>query len=229
MAGRRSVTAAAALLLSLAGAACAAPAGDGDVVPAGPQAGPPTSTATTADVTPPDPEPDGTRSALADRVQPLGSARYDPAEHQAPTRLVTGLSLPSIDVVGAPVEAVGVAPDGEMEIPPADRVGWYRFGAAPGQPGSAVLAAHVAFDGVDGVFRRLDRLAPGDEVVVAFDDGSDERYRVTELVTFDKQALPDDLFSRHVPERLVLITCGGEFNPSLRSYESNVVAFAAPA
>lgn len=223
------MTAAAALLLSLAGAACAAPAGDRDV-PAGPQAGPPTSTATTADIAPPtDPDRDGGRSPLADRVQPLGSARYDAAEHRAPTRLVTGLSLPTIDVVGAPVEPVGVEPDGEMEIPPADRVGWYRFGAAPGEPGSAVLAAHVAFDGVDGVFRHLDRLAPGDEVVVAFDDGADERYRVTELVTFDKQALPDDLFSRQVPERLVLITCGGEFNPSLRSYERNVVAFATPA
>lgn len=223
------MTAAAALLLSLAGAACAAPAGDRDA-PAGPQAGPPTSTATTADIAPPtDPDRDGGRSPLADRVQPLGSARYDAAEHRAPTRLVTGLSLPTIDVVGAPVEPVGVEPDGEMEIPPADRVGWYRFGAAPGEPGSAVLAAHVAFDGVDGVFRHLDRLAPGDEVVVAFDDGADERYRVTELVTFDKQALPDDLFSRQVPERLVLITCGGEFNPSLRSYERNVVAFATPA
>lgn len=222
--------AAALLLLSLAGAACAAPAGDRDV-PAGPQAGPPTSTAATADAALPadaGPEPNGGRSPLADRVQPLGSARYDQAAHRAATRRVTGLSLPSIGVVDAPVEPVGVEPDGEMEIPPAEVVGWYRFGAAPGEPGSAVLAAHVAYDGVDGVFRYLDRLARGDEVVVAFGDGSDERYVVTDLVTFDKQALPDDLFSRQVPERLVLITCGGEFNPSLRSYERNVVAYAAP-
>jgi len=223
------VTAAAPLLLSLAGVACGAPAGDRDV-PAGPQAGPPPSSATTAEAAPPAaPERDGGRSPLADRVQPLDSARYDPAEHQAPTRQVTGLSLPAIDVDGAPVDAVGVEPNGEMEIPPADEVGWYRFGASPGEPGSAVLAAHVAYDGVDGVFRHLDRLAPGDEVVVGFDDGSTERYLVTDVVTFDKRALPDDLFSRQVPERLVLITCGGEFNPSLRSYESNVVAFAAPA
>lgn len=213
------------LLLLLAGVACGAPAGDGaseDGVVASPTA--PTTTAPETSV--PEPRP---TSDLAERVQPLDSARYDPDEHRAATRTVTGLSLPAIGVEGAPVEPVGVEPNGEMEIPPADEVGWYRFGASPGEPGSAVLAAHIAYDGVDGVFRRLDRLAAGDEVAVAFDDGSREAYLVTEVVTFDKDELPDDLFARDVPERLVLITCGGEFNPELRSYERNVVAYAVPA
>ncbi len=221
---RRSVTAVAALLLLLVGVACGAPAGDGasDGETVEPAAAPTTAPATTV----PGPRP---TSDLADRVEPLDSARYDPAEHEAATRTVTGLSLPVIGVDGAPVEPVGVEPNGEMEIPPAEEVGWYRFGAAPGESGSAVLAAHIAYDGIDGVFRYLDRLGAGDEVAVSFDDGSSERYRVTEVVTFDKEALPDDLFARDVPERLVLITCGGEFNPALRSYESNVVAYAVPA
>ena len=219
------MTAVAALLLLLAGVACGAPAGDG--ASGGAAVAPTAAPTTTAPETAaPAPRP---TSELADRVEPLGSARYDPDEHQAATRTVTGLSLPVIGVEDAPVEPVGVEPNGEMEIPPADEVGWYRFGASPGEPGSAVLAAHIAYDGVDGVFRRLDRLAAGDEVAVSFDDGSREAYRVTEVVTFDKDALPDDLFARDVPERLVLITCGGEFNPELRSYESNVVAYAVPA
>jgi LPXTG-site transpeptidase (sortase) family protein len=226
VARRRSVRAAAVLLL-LAGVACGAPAGDGpDQVGTG---APPSTTTSIAEPVP-DPEAPGRgTSELAELVQPLGSARYDPAEHEEPSRTVTGLSVPAVGVQDAPVEPVGVEPNGEMEIPPADEVGWYRFGAAPGEPGSAVLAAHVAYDGVDGVFRDLDRVSAGDDVTVAFDDGSSERYRVTEVVTFDKEALPEDLFARDVPERLVLITCGGEFNPSLRSYESNVVAYAVPA
>lgn len=225
MVRRRSVTAVAALLLLLAGVACGAPAGDGaseDAVVGSPG----TPTTTTTDTSVPEPRP---TSDLAERVQPLDSARYDPDEHQAPTRTVTGLSLPAMGVEDAPVEPVGVEPNGEMEIPPADEVGWYRFGASPGEPGSAVLAAHIAYDGVDGVFRRLDRLGAGHEVVVSFDEGSREDYLVTEVVTFDKDELPDDLFARDVAERLVLITCGGEFNPELRSYESNVVAYAVPA
>lgn len=214
------------MLLSLAGVACGAPAGDGP--DQGGAGAPPPTTSGVEATAGPDVGDRGT-SELADLVQPLGSARYDPADHEAPTRTVAGLSLPAIGIEGAPVEPVGVEPNGEMEIPPADEVGWYRFGAAPGEPGSAVLAAHVAYDGVDGVFRDLDRLSAGDEVTVSFDDGSAETYRVTEVVTFDKEALPEDLFARGVPERLVLITCGGEFNPSLRSYESNVVAYAEPA
>lgn len=217
--------AAALLLLLLAGVAGGAPAGDGAsegavvTSTAAPTTAPPGTSA-------PEPRP---TSDLAEQVQPLDSARYDPDEHQAASRTVTGVSLPAVGVDGAPVRPVGVEPNGEMEIPPADEVGWYRFGAAPGDPGSAVLAAHIAYDGVDGVFRRLDRLGTGDEVVVSFDDGSDERYVVTGTATYDKDALPDDLFSRAVPERLVLITCGGDFNPELRSYERNVVAYAAPA
>lgn len=223
------MTASAALLslLLLVGVACGAPAGDG----AG-EAGVPT-VAPPSEPPPSEPAPPATTSRptseLADRVRPLDSARYDPAEHAAPARTVTGLSLPALGVEVAPVEPVGVEPNGEMEIPPADEVGWYRFGAAPGEAGSAVLAAHVAYDGVDGVFRDLDRLDAGDEVAVTFDDGTTASYRVTEVVTHAKDALPDDLFARRGPERLVLITCGGDFNPSLRSYEDNVVATAVPA
>lgn len=221
--GRRRLLAAAPLAVVLVVGACGAPAGDGSGATA-------TTVAPDPQAAVGEPAPPTTlgRSPLADQVAEVGSARYDPAEHAAPTTVVSRLSVPAVGVEDAPVRPVGVEPSGEMEIPPADEVGWYRFGAAPGE-GSAVLAAHIAYDGVDGVFRRLDRAEPGDEVVVGFDDGSERRYVVTELVTYDKDELPDDVFDPQGPDRLVLITCGGAFNPSLRSYESNVVAYAAPA
>jgi LPXTG-site transpeptidase (sortase) family protein len=217
---RRELLAAASLIVVLAVGACSAPAGDG------PGAAVTTTTAAPTTTSAPDSDP-GARSPLADRVERLGSATYDPAEHEAPARSPSGLSVPAIGVEAAVVRPVGVEPSGEMEIPPAEEVGWYRFGAAPGE-GSAVLAAHIAYDGVDGVFRRLDRLAPGDEVTVRFDDGAELTYRVRELATYDKDELPDAVFDRGGPDQLVLITCGGDFNPTLRSYESNVVAYADP-
>jgi hypothetical protein len=39
----------------------------------------------------------------------------------------------------------------------------------------------------------------------------------------------DALFQRTGPPRLVLLTCGGEFQPELRSYADNVVVVAEPA
>jgi LPXTG-site transpeptidase (sortase) family protein len=220
---RRELLAAASLIVVLAVGACSAQAGDGPGASA--------TTAPTTTIASPSPTTpvvgDGPRSPLADRVETVGSAAYDPTEHQAPARTPAGLSVTSIGIVDAPVRPVGVEPNGEMEIPPADEVGWYRFGAAPGE-GSAVLAAHIAYDGVDGVFRRLDRLAPGDEVTVRFDDGAELTYRVRELATYDKDELPDAVFDRGGPDQLVIITCSGDFNPTLRSYESNVVAYADP-
>ena len=45
-----------------------------------------------------------------------------------------GLRIPSLGI-DAPVRAVGVDADGEMEVPAATDVGWYRFGPAPGARG----------------------------------------------------------------------------------------------
>lgn len=225
---RRTALGAASALLLLAGVACGAPAsedaGTSDL------GSPETTDAPASTTSAPDPQDGGPRptSGLAAEIEALGSSRYEPDDHRVDERRPVDLAIPALGVAGAPVRAVGVEPNGDMEIPPADEVGWYRFGAAPGQPGSAVLAAHIAYDGVDGVFRYLDRLRPGDEVVVGVDDGTTARFRVTELATYRKEALPDEVFSREGPPRLVLITCGGSFNPSLRSYDSNVVAYAEP-
>jgi len=139
------------------------------------------------------------------------------------------LSLPSIGVDNANINSVGIEANGELEIPSTVDVGWYQFGAGvDGGEGSAVLAAHIAYNGVDGVFRRLDQIEVGDTAFVEA-DGRTLEYTVTNVRLYDKQALPEDIFRETGDEQLVLITCGGSFNPELRSYESNVVVTAVPA
>jgi LPXTG-site transpeptidase (sortase) family protein len=138
------------------------------------------------------------------------------------------LSLPSIDVDGANINSVGLEASGELEVPSTVDVGWYRFGAGVnGGEGSAVLAAHIAYNGLDGVFRRLDEIQVGDSAFIET-DGRTLEYRVTNVRLYDKEALPADLFRETGEEQLVLITCGGSFNPDLLSYESNVVVTAVP-
>ena len=88
-----------------------------------------------------------------------------------------GLRIPSLGI-DAPVLPVGVDAHGEMEVPAATDVGWYRFGPAPGAEGSAVLAAHVDYDGRRGVFFELRRLEPGARLDVTFADGSVQVYEV---------------------------------------------------
>ncbi|NND02633.1 MAG: class F sortase [Acidimicrobiia bacterium] len=142
-----------------------------------------------------------------------------------------GLTIRGIDV-DAPVKPFGVdRRSGEMDVPTNVRdVAWYRFGPSPGQAGSAVLAAHVDLSSQGaGVFFNLRDLEPGEIVEVAYEDGSRQPFRVEARVRYDKAEIPlDVIFATDGPPVLTLITCGGGFNPSIESYDSNVVVYAYP-
>ncbi len=61
-------------------------------------------------------------------------------------------------------------------------------------------------------------------------DGVAASYRVTGRHFYSKaDGLPAELFPLGGRPRLVLITCGGEFDQATGSYEENVVVAADPA
>ncbi len=182
-----------------------------------------------AGVTAPPPEPGagGAFDLSAVRaLPPAGSGTGAAPETADPV----GLAIPSLRVDGAPVVPVGLDAAGGLQIPGTHEVGWYRFGARPGAgAGSIVLAGHVAYDGVDGVFRHLASLEPGDRATVTSGDGRQLVYEVDRVAVHLKADLPiDDLFNPSSPERLVLITCGGAFDPEVGHYASNIVVIAIP-
>ena len=127
------------------------------------------------------------------------------------------------------IRAVGIEEDGALEVPDETEVGWYEYGSAPGLPGSTVLAAHVSWNGTIGPFHQLGSLTPGDGVDVVLSDGSTRRYEVTERTMYAKDALPADrIWTADGDETLVMITCGGSFNPDIRRYRHNIVVYAVP-
>jgi len=173
--------------------------------------------------------PTSSPSPLAELTKPLESAIYDPTRLFDESINPVGLRIGGIDV-DSPVVPVGVLDNGEMEIPGAAEVGWYRYGPSPGESGSAVLAAHIAYNGRNGVFRQLDRMQVGDTFEVVYDDGSVSKFVVAELAQYSKTELPfDRVFAKEGDAELVLITCGGTFNESLRSYDDNFVVYAMPS
>ncbi len=114
-------------------------------------------------------------------------------------------------------------------VPPDDvtRAGWFADGAVPGDVGPAVVAGHV--DSVDGpaVFSRLRELAPGHEVLVDRADGTTARFAVTGVGRYPKSDFPTEAVYGPTPRaELRLVTCGGEFDRSARSYLDNVVVTA---
>ena len=197
-----------ALVLLLVIAACGGTATQASDVPAGNDR--PDLVTTTSTTAAPDDrdeiaDDESGVSDLADRTRPLGSALLQPPSEPLPVPV--GLVIDSIGIASAPVIDVGVEPNGEMEIPGASQVGWYRFGPTPD----------------------LDDIEVGAIVEINYDDGSAKRFRVTETAQYAKDELPvDRIFAKDGAPELTLITCGGDFNRSLRSYSDNVVAYAVP-
>ncbi|MGK5111589.1 MULTISPECIES: class F sortase [unclassified Geodermatophilus] len=170
--------------------------------------------------------PSPATSAAAPAVATRDAAPVAVAQVPAPLRL----AVPALGI-DAPVDPVGVRSDGAMDLP-ADigRVGWYRFGPAPGAAGSTVLAGHVddREQGL-GVLAGLRRIEAGTEVAVTDAAGATTRWRVVAREVVTKQALPlDRVFGRDGPPRLVLVTCGGPFLPEYGSYRDNVLVVAEP-
>lgn len=181
----------------------------------------------------PVPEPATETTTATDSPSPL----WEPNEKTSFADLAetsptpVGLSISVIDVE-APIEPYGVdSGSGLMDVPNnVTDVAWYEHGPSPGEPGSAVLAAHVDLRSQGpGVFIDIEDLEPGDLVEVRFDDGSQQSFAVTAKATYLKADLPlDAIFSRSGPAVLTLITCGGVFDPDSSRYDSNVVVYATP-
>lgn len=166
------------------------------------------------------------------RPVPTPPAAAPPASDVIPVGAVpVELSLPGRGVI-APVVPVGTAPGGAMVIPdPPSTVGWWAPGPLVGAPtGAAVLAGHVdSADAGIGALAVLRDVELGEPVLVRGADGRELSYVVTARREYRKADLPLDLFSGDGPPGLVLITCGGAFDPATGHYEDNVVVHAAPA
>jgi hypothetical protein len=183
----------------------------------------PTTTSTTAAAGGPPPAP---MAPIVTHDARVGVGVLTPVAVSAPVRVV----IPSIGATG-PVAPTGVDAAGELAIPgDARQLVWWRFGPTPGAAGSAVIAGHLDWKGVLGVFDRLAETPVGERITVTYDDGHDEVFVVTAVALVDKPAVAlDGTFARDGDPVLRLVTCGGEFDRATRHYRSNVIVTAVPA
>lgn len=138
------------------------------------------------------------------------------------------LIIPALDIE-TKVQHVGTTSQGNMAIPSNHTdVGWYSKGTVPGQKGSAVFAGHSDSPWFSaGVFRNLENLTTGDEILTTDENGTTLTFVVTERAIYDEATAPlDYIFGRTDKARLVLITCDGTWNQSVRRYDKRMVVFA---
>ncbi|MFC0006038.1 class F sortase [Micromonospora siamensis] len=215
--------------LAQAGPADRSPAPDDD--PGGEQTG---------DVAQAPEDPDGTDPGAADPGPDAGAVDGTPAP-VTPDPTVTGpaaltrstpttISIPRIGV-NASIISLGTNPDGTVQVPPLEQAmtaGWYSPGASPGEVGNAVVVGHVDSAKIGpAVFFNLGALQPGDTITVGRQDGRSVTFTVDEVRSYPKTAFPtEQVYGPNDRAGLRVVTCGGTFDETARSYLDNVVVYA---
>jgi hypothetical protein len=129
--------------------------------------------------------------------------------------------------VDTSLETLKLGADGELQPPKTnEKAGWYADGTPPGDVGPAVLAGHVDSKRGPAVFYRLREITAGDTIEVTRGDRT-VTFTVTSTAWYPKKAFPTEEVYGPTPDRqLRLITCGGVFDRTLRSYKDNLVVYA---
>jgi len=139
----------------------------------------------------------------------------------------TRVRIPKIGVDSS-LESLRLDRQNELETPKDyARAGWYSDGTAPGDPGPAVIAGHVTWNGAPAVFHRLSSMRRGDQVTVIRKDGKTAVFTVSRVARFSKSQFPSRAVYGPINHAgLRLITCGGTYDAARHTYLDNVVVFA---
>ncbi|HWD78063.1 MAG TPA: class F sortase [Kribbella sp.] len=170
------------------------------------------------------PAPRTEPSADPSRRSPPSSGREQPAPLRKSTPI--RVRIPAIGV-DSRLMRLGISGNGSLQVPPNGfPAGWFTGAPTPGETGPAVIAGHVHWSGRPGVFARLDRLKPGDKVMVTRQDRSTATFRVSRVREYPKASFPSAAVYGDIDHPgLRLITCGGLDYVS-EKYEANLVVFA---
>lgn len=137
----------------------------------------------------------------------------------------------TITAIGVDDPVVPIGLDGDQQLdPPPFEVGWYEGSWHPGEPGPAIIGAHVAWreHGPDR-FARLGELAVGQSLTLTSRSGVEVAYEVEELVQLRKGTRVEEYFAAMYEwgeHKLVLVTCGGDLRGG--SFQDNVFVVADP-
>lgn len=143
----------------------------------------------------------------------------------------THLSVPAIGV-DSDLKHIGLDAKGHIQTPPLARDShayWLTVSPTPGQLGPSTIIGHVDSAAYGpGVFFRLGALRQRDTISVTRADGRVAVFEVERVVEYPKAQFPTTaVYGNTDNAALRLITCGGLFDASQHSYESNIVAYAS--
>jgi sortase (surface protein transpeptidase) len=154
----------------------------------------------------------------------LGSGAAGPATNVDRPAEPARLAIPSLGV-RADVQRVS-STDVGIEVPQVGRAGWFDEGPRPGEPGRAVMIGHLDSQTGPGLFALLPCVQPGTDVSVRDEAGAVHRFKVVGKAQVSKATFPSAaVYGPSSSPVLVLITCGGPYDPAT-GYRDNVIVYA---
>jgi hypothetical protein len=161
----------------------------------------------------------------------LQAARPAPDQAAAPGPPLAdpvAVEIPSIKV-SSTLERLHLNPDGTLAVPKDfNEAGWWAEGTHPGAAGPAIVVGHVDSYTGPAVFYHLGSLLPGAAIQIQLADDEVLQFTVEQVMHFPKDEFPTRaIYSPTDGSTLRLITCGGVFDRSKKSYKDNIVVFAS--
>lgn len=178
--------------------------------------------------TSPDPEAAGQiPPPITNRASAPEPREAPPPSPRLPAATPLAVRVPSIGL-DTPLIRLGLNPDGTVQVPSGfNQAGWFTPGPSPGEIGAAVLLGHVDSYHGPAVFYRLGQLHPGDLILVAREDHTTAPFTVDAVRAYPKTGFPTTTVYGPIDYAgLRLITCGGPFDRTTRSYDDNIVVYA---
>ncbi|MGH4025562.1 MAG: class F sortase [Pseudonocardiaceae bacterium] len=145
-----------------------------------------------------------------------------------PESVPLAAQIPAIGVATGELVHLGLTADRALEVPDdAVTAGWFNLSPTPGEIGPSVVAGHVNYASVPGVFARLHEMQPGDVITIDRADGTSAVFTAYDVEQYSKAAFPTErVYGDTDRPELRLITCGGSFDEAAGEYRDNVVVFA---
>ncbi len=175
----------------------------------------------------PAPLPSAELIVTEDTTEP-DEAKVTVEEYQVAPDMPRLVSIPSIDSSG-PIQKIGVTKENAIAAPSnVHFAGWYTSSVKPGDVGLSIIDGHVSGKYVDGIFKRLNEVKPGDQITVEYGDKSQKTFEVVDIKTLPEAESAGFFLSKQdgIEQQLNLITCGGKFDRATQKYADRVIVVA---
>ncbi|MBI5530225.1 MAG: class F sortase [Candidatus Doudnabacteria bacterium] len=136
------------------------------------------------------------------------------------------LNIPSLNI-DAGFEQLALGAKHGIEVPVESMaVGWFIYGAKPGEVGTAVIVGHLDSAKGPAVFADLHKITLGSEISIERSNGSVVVYTVERVEKFSQDNFPTAEVYGQLPYPAIrLITCSGSYNKKAARYSDNLIVF----